>query len=346
MKGIDRILRRLAFLLTGLSFMVALLFLMLGLLERIHLGKDAPASAEEEIAVESTRILPKPLMDPEGMRGSPDWDLMDAEPNASEIKYGKELIARTSEYFGPDGKIKKMSNGMNCQNCHLKAGTVPLGNNYFAVASTYPTVRSRSGELEDIPKRINDCLERSLNGEPLERSSREMTAIVAYMQWLGKGVPKGERPLGAGIYEVPPMDRAADPVKGKTVYNLHCESCHMENGKGQLKVGESGYLYPPLWGENSYNQGAGLFRISRFAGYVKANMPFGTTYKYPVLSDEEAWDVAAYVNSMQRPIKDFPDDWPDISKKPVDHPFGPYSDKFTEREHKYGPFLPIITSQK
>ena len=283
----------------------------------------------------------KALLDPVGMWQAPDWSKVDEEPNAEYIKYGRELIANTSEYLGPNGKVRKISNGMNCQNCHLQAGTAPLGNNYSAVASTYPKVRGRSGKLEDIPKRINDCFERSLNGEGLALSSKEMVAMVDYMEWLGKDVPKGEKPKGVGLYEVPLLDRAADPIKGKNIYTRQCQSCHMEDGKGVAKPDGSGYTYPPLWGEHSYNSGAGLFRLSRFAGYVRANMPFGATYERPMLSDEESWDVAAYVNSLERPGKDLSEDWPDISKKPMDHPFGPYADEFSESQHKLGPFQPI-----
>jgi thiosulfate dehydrogenase len=92
---------------------------------------------------------------------------------------------------------------------------------------------------------------------------------------------------------------------------------------------------------NSYNVGAGLYRVSTLAGYVKANMPYGVTFENPFLTDEEAWDVAAYINSMPRPDKDLSMDWPDISKKPFDHPFGPYADSFSEIQHKYGPFILI-----
>jgi thiosulfate dehydrogenase len=70
-------------------------------------------------------------------------------------------------------------------------------------------------------------------------------------------------------------------------------------------------------------------------------MPQGTTYEKPVLTDEEAWDVAAYVNSMPRPSKDLSMDWPKIAKKPFDHPFGPYVDPFSEEQHKFGPYKPI-----
>jgi thiosulfate dehydrogenase len=168
-----------------------------------------------------------------------------------------------------------------------------------------------------------------------------MKAMVAYINWVGKDVPKGEIPAGSGIYEVPLLDRAADPAKGKIVYDMQCASCHQADGKGMAKPDGTGYVYPPLWGESSYNHGAGLYRLTRFAGYVKANMPLGASFESPILSDEEAWDVAAYVNSMERPKKDLSKDWPDISKKPMDHPFGPFSDEFTEEQHKFGPFKPI-----
>jgi thiosulfate dehydrogenase len=102
------------------------------------------------------------------------------------------------------------------------------------------------------------------------------------------------------------------------------------------------YLYPPLWGPNSYNVSAGLFRLSRFASFVKNNMPFGlASHNSPQLTDEEAWDVAAFVNSQPRPEKFFSYDWPKKETKPVDHPFGPYADNFSEKQHKYGPFPPI-----
>ncbi len=272
---------------------------------------------------------------------APDTSEINKEKNASQIKYGRNLICNTSFYLGLHGTVAQMSNGMNCQNCHLDAGTRPFGNNYSAVASTYPKFRERSGNLENIYKRVNDCFERSLNGKTLDTLSNEMQAIVSYIKWLGKDVPKGDKPKGSGLTEVKYLDRAADPEKGKIVYMLRCKSCHTENGEGKLNPDGKTYQYPPLWGEHSYNHGAGLFRLSRFAGYVKSNMPQGATFENVQLSDEEAWDVAAFVNSQPRPKKDLSKDWPKIAGKPVDHPFGPYADKFSEQQHKYGPFEPI-----
>lgn len=277
---------------------------------------------------------------------APDVSAIPADSSGDEIHYGRELIARTAQYLGPQGSVMKISNGMNCQNCHLDAGTRPFGNNYSAVSSTYPKFRARSGTHETIEKRVNDCLERSLNGTALAEDSREMKAIVAYIKWVGKGIPKGVSPGGAGLVEVPFLDQPADPVKGKSIYAEKCALCHGKNGEGILDPGRNGWKYPPLWGEASYNDGAGLYRLSRFAGYTKANMPMGATYDKPQLTDEEVWHLAAYVNSLSRPPKDIMHDWPDVSLKPVDHPFGPFVDGFSDRQHKYGPYKPIQERRK
>jgi thiosulfate dehydrogenase len=257
------------------------------------------------------------------------------------IRYGRKLIANTSFYFGPKGKIATITNGMNCQNCHLDAGTRLYGNNYSAVFSTYPKFRERSGTVENIYKRINDCLERSLNGRAIDTNSREMQAIAAYIEWLGKNVPKDVKPAEAGITNIPFLNRAADPAKGKIVYVQKCQRCHGRQGEGLLNVDNSYYTYPPLWGKHSYTTAAGLYRVSRLAGYIKDNMPFGVSHHVPQLSNEEAWDVAAFISSQPRPEKIFEKDWPDISGKPIDHPFGPYTDSFSQTQHKYGPFGPI-----
>lgn len=269
---------------------------------------------------------------------APDSTLIPETPEGSMIRFGKELISHTSRYLGPRGKIARISNGMNCQNCHLKSGTVPYGNNYAAVVSTYPKFRARSGAIETIEKRVNDCIERSLNGKRLPENSVEMRAIMAWFKWVGKDVKAGTTPKGTGITSLPFLKRAADPARGKMVYTKYCQLCHGAEGKGFKDPESFEWKYPPLAGSGSYNTGAGLFRLSRFAGYVKSNMPYGTTWLNPVLKDEEAWDVAAYVNSLKRPEKHFSEDWPDIALKPFDHPFGPYADTFSESQHKYGPF--------
>ncbi|MFN0203736.1 MAG: c-type cytochrome [Bacteroidia bacterium] len=262
------------------------------------------------------------------------------------IEYGKELITHTAKYLGPKGSIMQITNGMNCQNCHLEAGTKIWGNNYGSVFSTYPKYRARSGTEEDIFKRVNDCIERSLNGKSLSKESPEMQAITSYIEFVGKNVKKGEKAKGSGIFELPYLERAIDPAKGKILYEEKCQSCHQANGEGLLADDKIEYIYPPLWGKNAYNFGAGLYRMSRFAGYIKYNMPQGTAYPNAQLSDEQAWDLAAFVNSQPHPSKDLSKDWPKIEEKPIDHPFAPFTDNFSQEQHKLGPFKPIAAEKK
>ena len=278
---------------------------------------------------------------------APDINLITSAEERALIVYGRDLISNTSKYLGPKGIVAAITNGMNCQNCHIDAGAKPYGNCFSAVAANYPQFRNRSGIIESIEFRINDCLQRSLNGEKIDSLDKEMRAMVAYLKWIGKDVPLKVKPAGAGTIELPYLDRPADTLKGKLVYTSKCVTCHGKEGKGIWKADSTGYTYPPLWGPYSYNTGAGLYRLTRFAGYVKYNMPFAiASYEKPQLTDEEAWDVAAFVNSQPRPVKFFKNDWPDISKKSIDYPYGPYADTFSSAQHKYGPFEPIDKARK
>jgi thiosulfate dehydrogenase len=317
---------------------LALVLLLAGILELVSCNEKKPVSQSEN-------SIPGAIKKAE-VWTAPDIDALGNSDSEQLIKYGKRLIENTSFYLGPHGTVAHLSNGMNCQNCHLAAGTKPFGNNYSAVAANYPKFRERSGSLETIYKRVNDCMQRSLAGHSLDTLSHEMQAIKAYIEWVGKEVPKNTKPQGAGLTELAYLDQAADPEKGKSIYATKCAVCHCVAGEGKFNTDNITYQYPPLWGAHSYTMAAGLYRLSRFAGYVKSNMPFGADYNTPQLSDEESWDVAAFVNSQPRPVKDISKDWPKISTKPVDHPFGPYADSFSEHQHKYGPFLPIAAFKK
>ena len=276
----------------------------------------------------------------------PDANEFSNSEEANLIRYGRELITHTSKYFGPKGSIASITNGLNCQNCHLEGGTKLFTNNFLGVASTYPKFRERSGKLESVEFRINECLQRSLNGDEIDSLSKEMRAMVAYIKWTGKDVDKKIKRDEIKTKEIPFLERAADSSKGAFVYAIKCKSCHGENGQGLKNPDSLSYIYPPLWGPHSYAMSAGMYRITKLASFVKFNMPLGATYKNPQLTNEEAWDVAAYVNSMPHPEKKFVHDWPVLGAKPVDYPFGPYADKFSEKEHKYGPFLTIQEAKK
>lgn len=268
-------------------------------------------------------------------------------PQAALIRYGRELIANTRKYLGPGGKVMQVSNRLNCQNCHLEAGAKAdaYSSNFMGVAANYPLYRERSGMMETIPYRVNDCMIRSMNGKPLDTASQEMNAIVAYILWLGKDVPAKVKPVSSKIEKLPFLKSVADTISGKKIFIAKCQLCHGINGSGGYSVDSLTY-YPPLWGEGSFNTAAGMYRISTLTGFIKNNMPFGVSYGKSQLNNEECWDVAAYIISKPRPYKNFPNDWPDISKKAIDHPFGPFSDSFSEQQHKYGPFVPIENERK
>ena len=346
-KDVDKLIKQVNALLWGVGGILAVVVVMVLL---IFVGDDM---AQEDADTSTNRALidsAAPVNHPSLDESNDLWTAADLSqaPKAmqAQLEYGKDLIVNTATYLGPKGSVAHLTNGMNCQNCHLNAGTQPYGNNYGSVASTYPKYRGRSGAIEDIYKRVADCFERSLNGTAPKVGSKEMEAIVAYINYVGSNVKKGDKAKGSGIYELALLDRAADPVKGKELYAAKCVSCHQADGSGMMNADKIAYQYPPMWGDHSYNHGAGLYRLSRFAGYIKANMPLGASYKAPMLSDEEAWDLAAYVNSMPRPSKDLSKDWPKLEEKNFDHPFGPFADAFSEKQHKFGPFKPIKEAQK
>lgn len=326
---INKLLFVIAILVTGI---VAIPFILL--YNRQAEKQNTPASAEAK-ATDTTNYWT-----------AADINTITDAGLKEQVSYGKELITHTAKYLGPNGTVLKITNGMNCQNCHLQAGTAVFGNNYGSVASLYPKFRARSGTIENIYKRVNDCIERSLNGKAIDTLGKEMQALAVYISFIGSNVAKGKKAAGSGFKDLAWPDRAADPQKGMIVYTAKCERCHQPGGEGVPLPGNTEYIYPALWGNNSFNDGAGLFRISNFAKYVKYNMPQGATYQSPQLTDEEAWDVAAFIISQRRPHINTPKDWPDITKKPVDHPFGPYADVFAETQHKYGPFKPIVEAQK
>jgi len=274
--------------------------------------------------------------------GAEGWVLPDIDfLSDSTIKYGYRLVRSTSEYFGPKGSIRRTTNGMDCQNCHRAGGTDPDAISLRSAYAHYPRRQRRSGMTERLEKRIADCFERSMNGIAPAEDSREMVAIVAYLRWLNDVTSSPDQREVQATNNLPFLDRPADLFRGKRVYSTNCATCHGSRGGGRLASGQMSYIYPPLWGKHSYNIGAGMYRLSNLARFIKNNMPLGASRTSPILSDADAWDVAAFIASQTRPAFDNAADWPNIAEKPIDHPFGPFADPFSESEHKYGPFKPI-----
>ena len=280
----------------------------------------------------------------------PDIAMAGEDPFGKLVKYGRALFADTANEIGPavsDPKMRFAGNNLACQNCHLQAGTQPYAMPLIGIWGQFPQYRGREGAVDTLEDRINGCMERSMNGRALPLESRVMKAFASYMRWLSIGVPDGAKLVGAGTLQIKEPDRAADPRRGAQVYGEVCAACHGPDGLGQRAQDAAGYQFPPLWGPDSFNNGAGMSRLLTAAAYAMHNMPIGTTFDAPVLSDEDAYDVAAYIISQQRPLKaDLDRDFPIRLQKPVDTPYGPHADGFSLDQHKLGPFGPIRAKVK
>ena len=284
---------------------------------------------------------------------APDADALPAGIWKDAVLYGRRLFVETPGLIGPeaaDPRLRFAGNNLSCQSCHLVAGTQAFALPMVGVYAAFPAYMARENEVRTIEDRIEGCMERSMNGRPLPLEGREMKAMVSYLQFLSTGRPVGQGTEGRGTPALALLDRAADVEKGRAVYAATCQACHQADGQG-LRRGRkgdgAGYLYPPLWGPDSFNDGAGMHRLISSANFIRANMPLGTTYRAPVLRVEDAWDVAAYINSQPRPARAHLDlDYPDRSKKPVDAPFPPFPDRFPLEQHRLGPFRAILEAQK
>jgi thiosulfate dehydrogenase len=254
------------------------------------------------------------------------------------------LIARTYAFIGPevsDPARRFAGNNLACQSCHLEAGTKQFGLPFRGVYADFPAYIARSGAVDTIEDRIQGCMLRSMNGKALPPASREMTALVTYMQFLSEGRPVGAPTYGRGAGRIPELSRPADTARGQAVYGQTCAACHGADGQGKRTgaPGDAkGYLFPPLWGPDSFNDGAGMDRLITAANFIHSNMPNGTTWQAPALTEADAWDVGAYILAQPRPAKtDLARDYPILVQKPVDAGYGPYPDPFPQARRKKPP---------
>ncbi len=275
----------------------------------------------------------------------PDITTVADDPFGRLVKYGHALFTDTANEIGPgvsDPTSRFAGNNLACQNCHLQAGRQPYAMPLTGVWGQFPQYRAREGAVVTLEDRINGCMERSMNGRALSPESREMRAFSVYVRWLSTGIPDGAKLGGAGTLRIRDPARAADLGHGAQIFSEICAACHGSDGLGQHAQNGVGYQFPPLWGPDSYNNGAGMSRLLTVAAYAMHNMPIGAAYNAPVLTDEDAYDVAGYIVSQKRPEKaNLDKDFPTQLQKPFDTPYGPYADGFSVEQHKYGPFGPI-----
>ncbi len=278
--------------------MIWLLSAILGILTLASCsGERARATAHEFRATNQTVRAPIEFAPP-----SPDS--IPGSQLGEQIRLGYEIVVNTQEYARP-----YVGSRLNCTNCHLDGGLNPNAASFVGLAAIYPEYRPRSARVNTLADRVNECMERSLNGRAFPPDSSKLQAVVAYITWLSRGVPSGATVSWRGLQRIEPR-RPLDP-NGKQVFANKCAFCHGSDGLGTMAA-------PPVWGPQSYTIGAGMARVSVAAAFIKANMPRSWGWS---LSDDDAYDVAAYLNAQPRP--DFPGkvhDWPK-GGKPADAPY-------------------------
>jgi thiosulfate dehydrogenase len=283
-------------------------------------------------------------------RNVPDVESLPMDSFGRTVRAGRDLIAYTASTIGPDAADPAMrfsGNGLECQNCHLDAGTRKFALPLAGVWGVFPQFIGRENEVRTLEERINGCMERSMNGRALPSDSPQMKAMLAYIRFISSDVPTGRSAEGRGAPLLPLPDAASDPKRGAVVFAETCAVCHQADGQGKRWGPEDAaqrhrYQFPPLWGPDSYNDGAGMARPISAANFIRANMPYGTDFAHPVLSAQDAFDVAVFVDRQQRPHRLGNErDFPDRSLKPVDATYPPLLGPFPASQHLTGPWQPI-----
>lgn len=208
------------------------------------------------------------------------------------VRKGRAIFTDTQEHAG-----KYVGDDLNCVNCHLGAGRVADSAPLWAAWLRYPRYRGKNDKVNSYTDRLQGCFKYSMNGKAPPADGDIIKALSAYSYWMAARAPTGMDVKGFGFpsqgFEPPSKP---DYDNGKEVFADHCAICHGDDGQGQQVNGKT--VFPPLWGPESYNWGAGMHKVKTAATFIKHNMPLGLGGS---LSDKQAWDVAKYIDSHERP---------------------------------------------
>jgi thiosulfate dehydrogenase len=252
-----------------------------------------PASKKIEAAIaepdtpapSNASANPRPSFSPPGEDEIPNNEFGDAVRLGEKIFHDTQGNAR--EFVG---------NSLQCSNCHLDSGRLANAAPLWAAYVAYPAYRTKNEHVNTFEERLQGCFLYSMNGKAPASNDKVMVALESYAYFLAKGAVIGAELPGRGY---PKLAKPAklDDAHGQQVYAAKCALCHGAEGQGQ-STADGSVVFPPLWGPRSFNWGAGMSSIANAAGFIKANMPFsqGNT-----LTDAEAWDVASYMDSQERP---------------------------------------------
>lgn len=225
-----------------------------------------------------------------GFRPPPEASIPD-NAYGEMIRLGERIFMQTSQYAA-----EYVGNDLNCVNCHLDAGRKADSAPLWGAFGLYPAFREKTGHVDTFAARVQGCFHYSMNGKAPSADDEVMTALQTYAAFLAKGAPIGIALEGGGYAKLKRPPQPPDYARGEAVYVQHCALCHGPEGQGQRAGGRQ--VFPPLWGPRSFNWGAGMHQINNAAGFIYANMPLG---KARSLTEQQAWDVAFFMNAHERP---------------------------------------------
>jgi thiosulfate dehydrogenase len=214
-----------------------------------------------------------------------DSSALPSGPLGAEIRYGRELLMNTRHML--PGLVRA---NMDCAACHIAAGTQPRGGSFIGAYAQFPQWNKRSRRVVTMQDRVAECFLYSENGKPPAFWSRQMIAIVSYIAWLSRDTPMLSKTTSQS-FVIPVPSAPPNPARGAQLFAARCALCHGAGGAGSNVI-------PPLWGDTSFNKGAGMAHINRMTGFVYFNMPKNAP---GTLSLTDAYDIAAFVLSHKRP---------------------------------------------
>lgn len=257
--------------------------------------REVSGILEENYMVEFTKV-DLPALEPQGSSTAGETDELGlpelpSGPLGKMIQLGRDLVENTATHPLSQSFV---GNALNCTSCHLQNGTDPRAATFLGVATAYPAWAPREGRVITLEDRVLNCFMRSCNGTRPPLGSEVSVAITTYITWLSTGQPvqmNAQRSLGPNA--VPGIALKADQAnreQGAELFADRCAGCHGDDGQGDQEN-------PPVWGPQSYNDGAGLANVPKLASWLKVAMPPDDTD----LTDQQALDIADYVNSWSRP---------------------------------------------
>ncbi len=216
---------------------------------------------------------------------APSIESVPADEHGELVRQGRRIFMATPEFASDHARAL-----ISCSNCHMQGGIRPYTSPMVGLTTIFPTWNKRAGRVISLAERIQECMVRSENGTPLDPQGREMHALLAYIDWLSTPQPTHRKFVGRGLVALPVL--TPDPQHGQRLYVAQCAGCHGATGAGYTPQ------FPPLWGPDAYNDGAGMNKIAKMAAFVYHNMPQN---RPGTLSPQDAWDVAAFVHNQPHP---------------------------------------------